>query len=197
MIPLSREAKSLTCTQKEKSRCNRLFVIIFHLPWLTSLFQPWMIHRAMPMTRPVRPTTSRRPNASASILPSPFPRRPQPRNASNTPNRRQHHVIPRPLTRCNESKSYLLFVPMRQSTPSCNNVRPQPKTIPLHICVYHHFHLFSSISTPSLRSSIQLPTLFTISLVWFAFACRFVIPTHPPCWPGSKAHPCNTRHTSA
>lgn len=150
-----------------------------------------MTHPIMPTTRPVGPTTSQHQNASASIPPSPFPRRRRPRSASSKFNRRRHLVIPRFPPWSDESE---VDLSSRCDTFVMSDLSPKG-----YHCIF--VYIITSIYFKHLHniSSIRLPTLFFMSLVWFArfaFACRFVIPTYCPCWPGAKAHPCITRHTS-
>lgn len=116
IAPLS----SGTDSTSRKSRRNQLSVIISLLPWLTSLSNLRMMHHIAPITRPARPTTSQRQNASASIPPLHFLHRRQPRNASNKPNHRQHLVILRLLTQSDESK-------VIHSSFQCDNQFPREK----------------------------------------------------------------------
>jgi len=77
-----------------KSRWNRASVTFSLLPQSKSLSRQQTIHHAARTTPPVRPTISRPPNASASIPPSLFPRRHQPRNDSSKHNRLQYAMVP-------------------------------------------------------------------------------------------------------
>lgn len=76
-----------------KSRWNQV-PVTFSPPQSKSLSRKQTIHHAAWTIPPVRPTISRRPNASASIPPSLFPHRHQPRNDSSKRNRLQYAMVP-------------------------------------------------------------------------------------------------------